>query len=236
VLPIGRSRTLKGSVEVRNLWFRYHDDDRWILRGISFGVAAGECVGISAPSGFGKTTLLKIVAGLIDPVSGEVRFDGQRLRAANASVYRRQFGIVMQQDQLLAGSIAQNIAGFCDSPEQQGIVDAARIACIDAEIDSLPMQYMTLVGDMGDVFSGGQKQRILLARALYRKPRILLLDEATSSLDSANETRIVDALREMHMTRIVIAHRRETLAMCDRIIDLTILNRGAGAPGNALLN
>jgi ATP-binding cassette subfamily B protein RaxB len=89
---------------------------------------------------------------------------------------------------------------------------------------------------MGDAFSGGQKQRILLARALYRRPRILLLDEATSSLDSANETRIVDALRLMRVTRIVVAHRRETLAMCDRIIDLRVLNRHTGAPGSALLN
>lgn len=236
VLPIGRPRKLNGRVEVRNLWFRFHDDDRWILRGISFGVAPGECVGISAPSGFGKTTLLKIVAGLIDPVHGEVRFDGHRLRSSNANLFRRQCGIVMQQDRLLAGSIAQNIAGFADSPDEQGVIDAARLACVDAEIEDLPMQYLTLVGDMGDVFSGGQRQRILLARALYRKPRILLLDEATSSLDSANESRIVEALRRMRITRIVIAHRQETLAMCDRIIDLTVLNRGSLAAANALLD
>lgn len=236
VLPVGRSARLNGAIEVRNLWFRYHEDERWILRGVSFDVAPGECLGISAPSGFGKTTLLKIIAGLIDPVHGEVRFDGHRLRASNASRYRRQCGIVMQQDQLLAGSIAQNIAGFSDSPDEHGIVEAARLACIDAEIENLPMRYLTLVGDMGDVFSGGQKQRILLARALYRKPRILLLDEATSSLDHANELRIVDALRRMRVTRIVIAHRRETLDMCDRVLDLSTINRQREEPGTVLLN
>jgi ATP-binding cassette subfamily B protein RaxB len=222
VLNSGK-KAMNGSLRVSNLWFRYHTSERWIFKGISFEVAACECVGISAPSGFGKTTLLKIVAGLLEATRGEVRFDEHRLSADNASHYRRHCGIVMQQDQLLAGSIAQNIAGFADSPDRVRIVEAAGLACIDTDIDALPMQYLTLVGDMGEVFSGGQKQRLLLARALYRRPRILLLDEATSNLDRANEQRIVEALRQLPITRVVIAHRSETLAMCDRIIELAAL-------------
>ncbi|MEQ9564158.1 MAG: peptidase domain-containing ABC transporter, partial [Woeseiaceae bacterium] len=227
---------MSSALRVHNIWFRYHDSERWILKGVSFGVAPGECVGISAPSGFGKTTLLKIVAGLLEPTHGEVLFDGHRLSADNAYHYRQHYGIVMQQDQLLAGSIAQNIAGFSDSPDQARIVEAARLACIDTDIDALPMQYLTLVGDMGDVFSGGQKQRLLLARALYRRPHILLLDEATSSLDRDNEQRIVQALRRLPITRVVIAHRSETLAMCDRIIELAVLNRDQCETRPALLD
>jgi ATP-binding cassette subfamily B protein RaxB len=179
--------------------------------------------------------LLKIMSGLLAPVAGEVFFDGRRLSVHNARSLRRQFGIVMQQDQLLAGSIAQNIAGFCDVPDQARIAAAARLARIDKDIDMLPMQYQTLVGEMGDVFSGGQKQRIMLARALHRRPQILFLDEATSSLDGDNEARIVAALRRLPVTRIVIAHRQETLAMCDRIIELASLNRGLACAESTLL-
>lgn len=212
------------SVEARQLWFRYGPDERWILRNLSFGVCPGECVGIAAPSGFGKTTLLKVMVGLLRPDSGETRFDGRKPGAMDLHELRLQLGVVMQQEQLLAGTLAQNISGFDEAPNQSQIAEAATLACIDNDIRALPMRYLTLVGDMGDLFSGGQKQRILLARALYRKPCILFLDEATSNVDHDVENRIVSALRELAMTRIVIAHRRETLAMCDRIIDLAKLN------------
>jgi ATP-binding cassette subfamily B protein RaxB len=242
-----RRHALPGSVEVRKLWFRYGPDERWILRNLSFSVAPGECVGIAAPSGFGKTTLLKVIVGLLQAASGETRFDGLRPGPGNLHELRRQLGIVMQQEQLLAGSLMQNIAGFDDDPDRSRVIEAANVACIDGDIRALPMAYLTMINDMGELFSGGQKQRILLARALYRRPRILFLDEATSNVDNEVEGRIVLALRELEMTRIVIAHRRETLAMCDRVIDLAKLsdycaeragtsvessNRGIGMPAS----
>jgi ATP-binding cassette subfamily B protein RaxB len=223
VLAPGQRPSLPASVEARNLWFRYGRDEPWILRNLSFNVMPGECVAIAAPSGFGKTTLLKVMVGLLPPDSGYTRFGGLRMGAGNLHELRRQFGIVMQQEQLLSGTLAQNIAGFEELPDPERIVEAATTACIDNDIRALPMAYLTTVSDMGEMFSGGQKQRILLARALYRRPRILFLDEATSNIDHEVESRIVQALRALRMTRIVIAHRRETLAMCDRVIDLAKL-------------
>jgi ATP-binding cassette subfamily B protein RaxB len=214
---------LPASVEARNIWFRYGRDEPWILRNLSFTVMPGECVGIAAPSGFGKTTLLKVMVGLLPAGSGETRFAGLKMGFGNLHELRRQFGIVMQQEQLLSGTLAQNIAGFEELPDPERIVEAATMACIDYDISALPMAYLTAVSDMGEMFSGGQKQRILLARALYRRPRILFLDEATSNIDHEVENRIAQALRELKMTRIVIAHRQETLAMCDRVIDLARL-------------
>lgn len=208
------------AIEVCNLWFRYTGDERWILRDLSFRLRPGECVGLAAASGFGKTTLLKVMVGLLTAGHGETRYDGVRLGAGNLHELRRQFGIVMQQEQLLCGTLAQNISGFEDVPDPARLVEAATIACIDSDIRRLPMAYLTLVSDMGDTFSAGQKQRILLARALYRRPRALFLDEATSHVDAAIEYRVANALRGLGMTRIVIAHRRETLAMCDRVIHL----------------
>jgi ATP-binding cassette subfamily B protein RaxB len=227
VSAAGERRTLRlnGAIAANKLWFRYSDDDRWVLKDVSFEVAAGECVAISAPSGYGKTTLLKVMVGLLRAAHGESRFDDLALRSDNVHDLRRQIGIVMQEDRLLAGTVAQNIAAFDESPDNARILEAAKTAGIDADIGAMPMRYLTLVGDMGDVFSGGEKQRILLARALYRNPRILFLDEATSSLDGPSENRIVTALRQLPITRIVIAHRRETIAMCDRVIDLTSINQ-----------
>ncbi|HSD68658.1 MAG TPA: peptidase domain-containing ABC transporter [Woeseiaceae bacterium] len=208
------------AVDAHKLWFRYAPDARWILRDLSLSVAPGECVGIAAPSGYGKTTLLKVMVGLLGAERGETRFDGRRPGPGNLHDLRRHFGIVMQQEQLLSGTLAQNIAGFDELPDPERIIEAATLACIDSDIRALPMAYLTLVSDMGETFSGGQKQRILLARALYRRPRLLFLDEATSNVDTAVESRIVRALRTLEMTRIVIAHRQETLAMCDRVIHL----------------
>lgn len=225
-----RPRPIDGAVEVRQLWFRYGGDAAWVLRDLSFSVLPGECVGLAAPSGFGKTTLLKVMVGLLRPYSGESRFDGVKMTPDNGHELRRQFGVVMQQDRLLAGSVAQNIAAFDEVPDQARIVTAARLACVDNDIAAMPMRYLTLVGDMGDVFSGGQKQRILLARALYRMPRILFLDEATSHLDNSTEKLIAVALSKLPITRIIIAHRHETLAICDRVIDLAELNPACVGP------
>ena len=126
----------------------------------------------------------------------------------------------MQDDALLSGSILDNISFFDEEIELDKVYQVAQLACIHETIRQLPMGYETLVGDMGSTLSGGQKQRILLARALYKKPKLLFLDEATSHLDEDNERRINQALASLNITQIIIAHRQETINMADRVIDL----------------
>jgi ATP-binding cassette subfamily B protein RaxB len=146
--------------------------------------------------------------------------------------YRDQIGIVLQDDRLFAGSIADNIAGFSLTPDPERVQYVATLAAVHADILRMPMGYETLVGDMGSSLSGGQMQRIVLARALYRQPRILLLDEATSHLDEENERTINEAIRSLPIARIIVAHRRTTLEMADRVVSIwpsnTVMNKLAG--------
>ena len=150
----------------------------------------------------------------------------------------------MQEDQLFAGSISDNICFFDPEPDQARIERCAKVASVHQEIAAMPMAYNTLVGDMGTALSGGQKQRILLARALYKQPKILVLDEATSHLDVARERVVNDAIRELRITRVLIAHRPETIASADRVIRLgpgtvqslgTVPNLHAGERRSSLL-
>lgn len=205
-------------LELRDVHFRYADNEPEVLADLSFRVEAGECLGIAGPSGSGKSTLLKLLAGLARPTSGQILIDGVPLSSLGLAAYRGRVGCVLQDDRLFAGSIAENISCFDPSPDPTWLQECARMAAIDDEIRSMPMGYETLVGDMGSALSGGQKQRIVLARAIYRRPSILLMDEATSHLDSTNEETINSAVKALPMTRIVIAHRESTLAMTDRVL------------------
>jgi ATP-binding cassette, subfamily B, bacterial CvaB/MchF/RaxB len=213
---ISRNAALSASA----ISFRYSDHEPRIIADFDLNVAPGECVAIAGPSGAGKTTLLKILAGLLRPTGGTVLIDDLPLQAIGLEAYRAQIGCVLQDDRLFAGSIAENIAGFTPSPDFERIQQVARFAAIHNEIVHTPMGYETLVGDMGNSLSGGQMQRIVLARALYRAPRILLLDEATSHLDEENERAINDAIRRLPISRVIVAHRRSTLDMADRIVPL----------------
>ena len=222
------------SVEVRNLRFRYSDSDPWVLDGVSFRVEAGETVAIVGASGCGKTTLLKILASLLPPVEGELLVDGQSLNHLGAERWRSMIGVVMQDDKLFAGSVADNICFFADQKDQHRIEECARLAAVHDEIVAMPMGYHTLIGDMGTVLSGGQKQRLLIARALYRQPGVLLLDEATSHLDVTNEKLVSAAIRATKLTRIIIAHRPETIRSADRVINLEEVGGRAVAHLSAL--
>jgi ATP-binding cassette subfamily B protein RaxB len=220
--PAAASTILSHNVRLsaRGISFRYSDNEREIISGFNLDVAPGECVAVAGPSGAGKTTLLKILAGLLRPTAGAVLIDDVPLQAIGVDAYRAQIGCVLQDDRLFAGSIAENIACFSPSADPDRIREVAKLAAIHNEILHMPMGYETLVGDMGSSLSGGQMQRIVLARALYRAPRILLLDEATSHLDEENERAINTAIRLLPISRVIVAHRRSTLEMADRIVPI----------------
>lgn len=210
----------KPTIEVDNVSFRYAEDDQWVLHECSFTIQAGESVAIIGPSGCGKTTLAKILLGLLHPISGNIRIGGIDVERFGFVAYRELCSAVMQEDALFAGSIADNISFFDSDASMERIEAAARVAQIHDDIVMMPMGYESLVGDMGSALSGGQKQRVLLARALYRRPAILLLDEATSHLDVVCERCVNDSISELAITRIVIAHRPETIRSADRVIEL----------------
>ena len=212
------TRQVQGRIELRNVFFRYADSEPFVLEGINLAIESGEFVTIMGPSGGGKTTLVKIMLGLLEPTSGEILIDGVPLPTIGARAYREQVGAVMQEDQLLSGSIADNICFFDPEFDQTRMIACAQLAGIHQEIMAMPMTYNSLVGDMGSSLSGGQKQRVLLARALYRQPRLLFLDEGTAHLDLDNERHINESLRQLRMTRISVAHRPDISAGADRVI------------------
>jgi ATP-binding cassette subfamily B protein RaxB len=207
-------------IEVRGLSFRYADGEPEVLRSVSFAIEPGESVAIVGPSGCGKTTLLKLMLGIHAPVSGELRVGGVPLAQVGLANWRSMIGTVMQDDALLAGSVADNICFFADAPDVAWIAACARLAAVHDEIEAMPMGYHTLIGEMGASLSGGQRQRLLLARALYKRPRILLLDEATSALDVERERIVNQQVRQLQLTRLIVAHRPETIASASRVIVL----------------
>lgn len=208
------------SIELRNVTFRYADSEPNVLNGINLTIPAGQCIAVTGPSGCGKTTLIKLLLGLMEPTEGEILIGGVKLGSLGLSNYRQLLGSVMQDDTLFSGSIADNISFFDPMPNQEQIQICANLAAVHAEISQMPMAYNTLVGDIGTGLSGGQKQRILLARALYKNPKLLVLDEATSHLDVWSEQAVNAAIRKIPLTRVIVAHRPETIAMAERVVVL----------------
>lgn len=205
-------------IEVENLSFRYGEGEQWVLKDCSFAIEAGESVAIIGASGCGKTTLVKLLLGLLPPTAGTIRVGGHDLHRIGPRNVRAIVGAVMQDDQLFAGSVADNIS-FCDPEMDQARIEhAARLAAVHDEIAAMPMGYYSLIGDMGSSLSGGQKQRVILARALYRNPKLLFLDEATSHLDVMKERLVNDAVKALSLTKVIIAHRPETIASADRVL------------------
>lgn len=205
-----------GDFELRGLSFRYDIQSPYTFKDLNLKVATGESIAIIGSSGCGKTTLLKAMVGLFQTEEGSILVDGKNIKGKKRN-FQKHIATVMQNDQLLSGSLSDNIAFFDPQPNMDRVVECAEMACIHADIAEMPMRYNSLVGDMGSTLSGGQKQRLLLARALYRKPRILFLDEATSHLDSRMENLVNLGIRNLKITRIVIAHRLETILSADRI-------------------
>jgi ATP-binding cassette subfamily B protein RaxB len=207
-------------IELRNLSVRYAETEPYVLKDVSLHVAEGESIAVVGPSGCGKTTLVRAILGLLPPSEGEILIGGVSLARLGLAFYRDAIGAVMQDDQLFSGSLAANITFSDGAPDMERVESCSRMAAIHDDIVAMPMGYHTLVGDMGTTLSGGQKQRVLLARALYKQPKILLLDEATSHLDVAREKLVSDAVRQLKLTRVIIAHRPETIASADRVFHL----------------
>jgi ATP-binding cassette subfamily B protein RaxB len=213
-------RELAASIELRGVSFRYAAGEADVLQNINLRIEPGESVAIVGPSGCGKSTLLKLMLGLHEPTEGEVLVGGVPLARAGLRAWRDMLGVVMQEEPLFSGSVADNICFFAPQPDVAWLHQCARVAAVHDDIEAMPMGYNTLIGDMGAALSGGQKQRILLARALYKRPQILLLDEATSSLDVDRERLVNHAVRQLALTRVIVAHRPETIASAGRVIAL----------------
>ena len=229
-MPANDLAHLEAKLELRNVSFRYSDAEPWLFENVTLSIQAGEHVAITGASGCGKTTLLKILLGLLPPTHGIVLYGDMPMGQLGLSNVRRKIGVVMQEDALLTGSIADNIAFFDMTPNLQKVEDCAKLAEIHQDILRMPMAYHSLVGELGAGLSGGQKQRILLARALYAQPSVLALDEATSHLDMHNENAVSHTLSRLKLTRIVIAHRPETIARADRQINFSMLKPHTASP------
>ncbi len=211
-------RPLTGRIELRNVSFRYSPTDPLVLCGVNLVVEPGDHIAITGPSGGGKSTLVRIMLGLVEPTEGEVLVDGIPMARFGHKNFHEQVGAVLQDDSVFAGSLVDNIALFDEVPDMERVVQSAALAALHEDIAAMPMGFETLVGDMGSSLSGGQKQRLLMARALYRQPRLLVMDEGTSHLDPAREQMVNAAVAQLGITRVIIAHRMETIRSANRIL------------------
>jgi len=208
------------TLQLVDIGFAYSAAEAPVLRKLNLRIEPGDSVAIVGPSGCGKTTLLKCMLGILAPQAGQIRIGGVDLQQIGLRAWRDMIGTVMQEDQLFAGSIIDNITFFDADADTKWAEQCARVAAIADEIEAMPMGWHTLVGDMGTSLSGGQRQRILLARALYKRPKFLFLDEATSALDVEREREVNAAIRQLAITRVIVAHRPETIASAGRVIVL----------------
>ncbi len=212
----GRECSAEASIEISNLSFRYADEEPCVLRNVNLTIAPAECVAIIGRPKCGKTTLLDLILGILTPTEGDITIDGINPRSAGYEQVRSAMSAVMQEDFLFAGTIAENISVFDPDVDMARVEECAALAAIHEEIDDLAMRYDTSVGEMGIALSEGQKQRVLLARALYKRPQILVLDEATSHVDVERERQVSVTLGSLKMTRIIVAHSPEIVALADR--------------------
>ena len=208
-------------LETKDLAYSYDSQSPPIFHNINISIKPGESVAIIGASGSGKTTLMKVLCGLFEPTEGKVFLDNIDIRQLGVNNYHKMIACVMQDDKLFSGSIRENICGFTENPDEPLMIACAQAAFIHDVITQMPMGYETLIGELGEGLSGGQKQRVFIARALYRKPRILFMDEATSALDKDSESYVNQAIRQLPITRLIIAHRESTIESADRVINLS---------------
>lgn len=218
-----RCITGSGDIAMNNVTFRYDPNTpRPVLDGVTMLIPHGKVTAIVGASGSGKTTIMKLLLAFYAPQSGDVTLGDRPLSDFNKRWWRTRCGVVMQDGALFSESIARNIAAEDGEIDTVRLAEAARVACIDTFIESLPLKYNTIIGDNGVGVSLGQKQRILIARAVYKNPDYIFLDEATNSLDANNERAIVDNLASFYRGRtvVIVAHRLSTVKNADQIIVL----------------
>ncbi len=213
VLPV----KVYGAVQAEGISFRYGASDPLILEEVSLAVLPGEFVAITGMSGGGKSTLVKLLMGLYQPTSGKILLDGQQADGERWRGWRKHIGFVAQDDRLLSGTLAENIAAFDPEIDMARVEAAAEAAQVADDIARFPMRYLSLVGDMGSTLSGGQRQRVLLARAFYRQPKILFLDEGTANLDEATEDKLAGLIEGLKITRIIVAHRPALIRRAQKV-------------------
>ena len=224
---------LQGHITFEDVWYEYEPDTP-VLKGISFDAPAGATTALVGPSGSGKSTLISLILAFGMPTKGRVRVDGTDLQDLRLSEYRSLIGVVLQDNFLFDGTVAQNIAFSRPGASAEEIREAARVANAHEFVEDFEDGFDTIVGERGVKLSGGQRQRIAIARAILADPRILVLDEATSSLDSRSESLIREGLQALRRgrTTFVIAHRLSTITSADQILVLDegeIVERGTHA-------
>jgi ATP-binding cassette subfamily C protein len=217
--PRSEQGRLRGSVAFAGVTFRYLPDAPAVLEGMTFRVDPGELVAIAGPSGTGKSTIVRLLLGFETPEQGSVLLDDQHLESLDVTAVRRQLGVVLQDGQLIPGTVRDNLAGVASLTDAE-VWELAETVALADDIRAMPMGLATVVTLNGGAFSGGQRQRLLIARALATRPRVLLMDEATSALDNVTQQVVTRNLAELGMTRIVIAHRLSTMVDADRILVL----------------
>jgi NHLM bacteriocin system ABC transporter ATP-binding protein len=210
---------LSGRISVHHVTYKHSAEAPPALEDIDFSLEPGVFVAICGPSGSGKSTLLRLLLGFAQPLRGSIAYDGQILSNLDVEAVRRQIGVVLQDSPLMPGTVYQNIVGNGQHTLAEAW-EAARLVGLDEDIASFPMRMQTVVSAGGVSLSAGQRQKLLLAKAFIKRPRIIMLDEATSALDNATQDLVIESLRRLSATRIMIAHRLSTMTHADRILVL----------------
>ncbi len=214
---------LEGRIEVNNLSFRYSPESELVLKDVSFNIKPGEYVGVVGSSGCGKSTLLKLLLGFEESTLGKIYYDDKDIDSLDKRELRKKMGVVLQDGQLITGSIYENITITANKPTNKQVSEVIASVGMKKDINEMPMGVHTVVSEGGGTLSGGQRQRLLIARAIINKPGIIFFDEATSALDNVNQALVCESIEKLGATRVVIAHRLSTVINCDRII---VLNDG----------
>jgi ATP-binding cassette subfamily B protein RaxB len=213
---------IKGQLDLEKVSFSYSTMEEPLFRDFSVSINPGDFLAIQGPSGIGKSTLIKLLMGLLPPTSGRLTIDGFPIDTVGLRSFRRKISAVMQDDVLFTGNLKNNIAFFDLEPRLEDIVSVCEIACIHQDIQRMPMGYDSLIGDMGCALSMGQQQRILLARALYSNPSIIFLDEGTAHVDLATEDKIFTGLKALGTTCVYISHNPQLARHADIVVDWSV--------------